>query len=193
MKKLIGDLYMEGESVNNFDEGSDREQLQPGAYICEITSAKDVEDKGYIRIEFDIAEGEHKGYFKRLCDRANFWGGNVNLSYNAKNDTRSFKLPCKVINACNPGYTFNPYGGNSDEKTLIGKKIGVILHEEEYKSNRDGSIRTSMKTFPWALITLDKVKSGDFNKKLLDKVPYVDNEPAASSFLDIPEAETPFN
>lgn len=193
MKTLTGDLYNEGETVTNFSEGDDYEQLPAGAYVCEITSAKDVDDKGYIRIEFDIADGEYKGYFKRLCDRANFWGASVNLSYTAKNDTRSFKLPLKVINACNPGYTFNPYGGNSDEKTLVGKKVGVVFHEEEYKSKKDGTIRSSMKTFPWGLITLDKVASGEFSAKLLAKVPFTEDVSPADTFLNVPDIETPFN
>lgn len=196
MKKLTGNLYAAGETVSNYADTDEFEQLQPGAYVCVITNARDVEDRGYIRIEFDIAEGEHAGYFQRLCDRANFWGGSVNLSYTAKNDTRSFKLPCKAINVCNPGFTFNPYvdGGNSDERTLIGKKVGVVLHEEEYKSNKDGSIRTTLKTYPWGLISLDKVASGDFNPRLIGKVPYVDNESSVDAFMeDVPEIETPFN
>lgn len=194
MKKLKGNLYKEGETVTNYNDQDDFEQLPAGAYVCTITSVRDIEDKEYLYVEFDIAEGEHKDFFKRLNERINFWGGRVNLSYSDRNVARSFDKPCKTINANNPGFEFNPHedGKNSDERTLIGKKIGVVLHEEEYE--KDGKVRTSMATYPWGIILIDKLKAGDFNKKLLDKKPLAPQKSSDDSiFTTVPDSETPFN
>lgn len=195
MKKLLGNLYAEGETTTNYNDQDEYEQLPAGGYICTITSVRDVTDKEYLYVEFDIAEGEHAGYFKRLCDRANFWGGRVNLSYAGKSMKRGFDLPCKAINASNPGYEFNPHedGRNNDERTLVGKKIGIVLHEEEYES-KDGKVRTTMRAVPWGIYSTDKIASGAFDKRLLDKVPIKKDEtPGTEVFLNVPDTETPFN
>lgn len=191
MKKLEGNLYRAGETVTNYTE-EEYEQLTPGAYICTITSVKDTPDKEYLQIEYDIAEGEHAGYYQRLSDRAQFWGGRVNESYSKGNKT--FSKFCKAINITNPGYIFNPYadGSNSDERSLIGRTIGVVLHEREYKS-RDGKIKSRMDTYPWGLISKEKALSGEFRSDLLEKVPYVEESSPEEQFLSIPDTDTPFN
>lgn len=168
MKTLKGNLYAPNETVQNYNDGS-FEQLPAGVYCCKICQVKDEPDREYLYLEYDIAEGEHKGYFERLSDRAGFWGGRIYLSYKDKAES-IFKRALKAINVSNGSYIFNPYGDgkNSDEKTLIGKIFWVVLHEEEYERNY-GSTGTRITASATAFINEQQAKEGKFNKKLLEK------------------------
>jgi hypothetical protein len=53
-----------------------------------------------------------------------------------------FKRFCTAVTKSNPGYVFDGQI-NTDEKTLIGKGIGLVLGEEEYYGN-DGEKRTRL-------------------------------------------------
>lgn len=120
----------------NWDTVEDQKEykrLCSGGYICKITSVEDVADKEYLKIEYDIFEGEYKGYYKDLFDSKNFWGGNFIRSY--KETAQSFfKGFITALEKSNKGYKFD-----NDETKLVGKLIGLIISEEEYQKN-DGSI-----------------------------------------------------
>ena len=169
MKKLKDNLYAPNETVQNYNEGN-FENLEPGVYHCAICQVKDDDQKEYLYIEFDIAEGPHKGYYERLSERAGFWGGKIFLSYKDK-AISIFKRALKAINATNPGYVFNPFGDgkNADEKTLIGKRFWIVLHEEEYEKS-DGSTGTRISASATAFLNETQAKEGKFNKRLLEKV-----------------------
>ena len=38
-------------------------RLTPGGYVCKITVVVDVPEKEYLKLEYDIAEGAHKGHW----------------------------------------------------------------------------------------------------------------------------------
>lgn len=197
MKHLKGNLYAPNETVQNYNDGS-FEQLPAGAYCCKICQVKDEPEREYLYIEYDIAEGEHKGYFERLSDRAGFWGGRLYLSYKDKAES-IFKRALKAINVTNGSYVFNPYGDgkNADEKTLIGKSFWVVLHEEEYSRN-DGSTGTRITASATAFINETQAKEGKFNKRLLEKTSA--RRPASTSsasdtpdFMDSDGVDNPFS
>ena len=54
-----------------------------------------------------------------------------------------FKRFCTAVSRSNGKYVFDGGKVNSDEKTLKGKKVGLILGEEEYEGN-DGTIKTRL-------------------------------------------------
>lgn len=130
-----------------------------GGYICKIIDVEDVpinaQGKGnYLRIEYDIADGEFKGYYKEQNDR---WGGNWNASF-----IRSYKEKAlgmlkhftNCIEASNAGYAWD-----WNEKGLIGKVVGLVLGEEEYK-NSTGEIKTKLVVSQ--VKTVEEIKNGDF-------------------------------
>ena len=51
-----------------------------------------------------------------------------------------FKRFCTAISRSNGKFVFDGNTVNADEKTLIGKKVGILFQEEEYYGN-DGNIR----------------------------------------------------
>ena len=104
-----------------------------------------------------------------------------------------FKRMCSAVTKSNKGFIFD---GNEhcDETTLIGKKVGMILGEEEYIGN-DGSTKT--KLYVAREIAIDDLKAGKFKIPELKKL----NEAPAEvkqddGFMNVPQdadEETPFN
>lgn len=164
--------------------------LVAGGYVCKYTKVEDNASKEYLRLEFDIAEGDFKDYYKELEERANFWGGSVYRSYK-EGAIPMFKRMCSAVAKSNPSFEFNPFvkGGNSDEQTLVGKLVGIVLKEEEYEKN-DGNIGTRLVVAYEC--DAQKIRSGNFKvpqKKVLDKNPN-------NSWVNVPQGEAeenPFN
>jgi hypothetical protein len=136
--------YENYDNTQAFD--GEYEQLQAGGYICKILQVKS-EDKEYgtlLRIGFDIAEGEHKDYYKRLFERKvesnpeTKWPGMYYQTVKA-DDLKYFKGFITAIEKSNSGYKWN-----WDESTLKGKLFGGVFGEEEFEGN-DGTIKTSVK------------------------------------------------
>ena len=119
---------------------SGREQLPVGGYVCSILSAK-VESYDWgskLNIAFDVAEGEYAGIFQRdyqnNTNENKKWRGVFKLNLPKDDGTeqdawtkRKFGNTIWAIEQSNPGYIWN-----WDEKTLKGKKIGLIFRNEEW-------------------------------------------------------------
>ena len=150
--------------IENYEtvQASSGEFARPtaGGYICKIIDVEDVPldqntNKGdYLRIEYDIADGEFKGYYKVQFDK---WGGNWNASF-----IRSYKEKAlgmlkhftNCIEESNKGYEWD-----WNEKGLIGKVVGLVLGEEEYK-NSNNEIKTKLVVSQ--IKTVEEIKNGDF-------------------------------
>lgn len=140
---------MKSIDLSNVKESGNFERPTPGAYICTITNVEDIPlnpDTGkgdYLRIFYDIAEGDFKGYYKQMREDHPDWAtaGSYIRSYKPT-ALGMFKHFCSSVTKSNPGYVFD---GNThaDETTLKGKKIGLIFQEEEYYGN-DGNKKTRL-------------------------------------------------
>ena len=142
---------MKAVNLSNVQEAGDFTTLPAGVYICKVTSVEDVAEKEYLRVGYDIAEGEFAGYYGDM--RANHpdwtWAGTYIKSYKEK-ALPMFKRFCSAISKSNGSFIFDGGAINSDEKTLIGKKFGIVLREEEYYNN-SGEKKTRLtvyKEFP---------------------------------------------
>ena len=119
--------------LSNVEEAKDFERVTPGGYVCGITNVKDVPAQEYLLIEYDIAEGNLKNYYRQLYEKKDFWGGKFVKSYKEK-ALPFFKGFITAVENSNNGYKCN-----YDETTLKRKLIGLVFAEEEYKKN-DGTI-----------------------------------------------------
>ncbi len=122
---------------------SGREILPAGGYVCEIKSAKEeIFDWGSrLALAIDVVEGEYAGFFKKDFDgndrEDKKWRGIYRLSI-PKDDgsekdgwtKRTFGNFIYAVQESNPGYTWN-----WDEKTLKGKKVGVLYRNKEWEYN----------------------------------------------------------
>lgn len=149
---------MKSINLTNVQEAGTNSRLQAGGYVCKYTNVSDVADKEYLYMEFDIAEGENKDYYKNLEASAGFWGGRCYRSYK-ENALPMFKRMCSAVCKSNAGYIFDGGEQNADEKTLIGKYVGIVLGEEEYNKN-NGEIGTRL--YVSYECDVDKIRKGNF-------------------------------
>ena len=104
-------------NLENVQEAGSFEKLPVGGYICKYVNVEDIEKKEYLYMEFDIAEGEFKDYYKKLQENLKFWGGRVHRSYK-ENALPMFKRMCSAVSKSNAGFVFDGGKQNSNEKTL---------------------------------------------------------------------------
>ena len=149
-----------------------REILPAGGYVCEIKSAKEeVFDWGSrLALAIDVVEGEYAGFFKKDFDgndrEDRKWRGIYRISI-PKDDgsemdgwtKRTFNNFIWAVQESNPGYTWN-----WDEKTLKGKKLGVIYRNREWEV--DG--KTGWTTEAGGAASVEDIRTGKF-KPLKDK------------------------
>lgn len=139
---------------NNVQDAAEFDSPVPGAYIAGICNIQDNEEKECLKIEWDFAEGEYKGYNGDTFDRAGFWPITLYRSYKP-NALPYFKAFKTAVEESNHGYHFD----ESNLNGLIGKRFGVILGEEEYKKN-DGSVGTRL--YVSATKSIRAIQNGDF-------------------------------
>lgn len=177
-------------NIASVQEAGESKRLPAGGYIVKYTKVEDVPEKNYLFMEFDIAEGEYSGYYEELYDRIDFWAGRCFRSYTEK-ALPMFKRMCSAVTKSNKGFIFD---GNEhcDESTLVGKKVGMILGEEEYIGN-DGSTKTRL--YVAREISVDDVKAGKFKIPALKKLAEDTAKPNNDGFMNVPEGtdeEMPF-
>lgn len=183
--------------MTNVQEATDFPKLPAGAYICVIRNVEDLPDKEYLKVTYDIAEGEFAGHFDTIRkDHTDWaWVGAYVKSYKTT-ALPMFKRFCSAVSKSNGAFVFDGNTVNADEKTLIGKKLGIVLRDEEYYSN-SGELKTRLivhKEFPVA--ELDKQKVPDVKKIEGSTQPSASaNQTSSDGFMNIPEGvddEVPF-
>lgn len=128
-------------------------QLTPGAHGCQIVKAECVtEEYDGVKYEklyvyFDIREGgrfdnyyENKFKLRKQYNSNVKWGGILKQPIKATDGSTSpyFKGLITSVEESNPGYSWQ-----WDERTLGGKKVGIVFREKEFKGN-DGNIYTTV-------------------------------------------------
>ena len=172
--------------MTNVQEAGDFTKLPAGAYICKITNVEDFTDKEYLKVSYDIAEGDFAGHFEAIRkDHSDWaWVGAYVKSYKAK-ALPMFKRFCSAVSGSNAGYVFDG-NVNADEKTLVGKQIGLILAEEEYYGN-DGNKKTRL--YVAREFSIDKLAD--------QKIPAVktvkDDAPDGFQAADLAKEQLPFS
>ena len=177
---------MKSIDLTNVQEAGEFRRPAPGAYICGIYKVEDFAKQEYLKVTYDIIEGEFKGYYEE--QRKNnpdwTWAGAYVKSYKEK-ALPMFKRFCTAVSRSNGKYVFDGGKTNSDEKTLKGKKIGLLLGEEEYEGN-DGTIKKRL--YVVREFSIDKIKDQQVPelKKLKVETPAA---PATddNGFMNIPE------
>ena len=154
------------------NEAAEFEQIPADGYICKITSVKDVEDKEYYNVEFDIAEGPFKDYFLDASERSGYWFANFVKSYKPK-ARPFFKGMLTAIEHSNKGFFADKF--DNDPQKLVGKQIGLVIGIEEYFTKGGVVViewsETIKDILPKERLDI-KFKILDENKRLLILKPY---------------------
>lgn len=178
--------------LTNVEEAKEYVRLGAGGYICKITKVEDFPAKEYLRIEYDVVQGEFKDYFKDLFEAKKFWGGNFIRSYKAT-ALSFFKSFATAVENSNPKFKFD-----NDETKFVGKLIGLVLGEEGYIAN-DGSSKSRL--YVKETRSIESIKNKEFEvpeykpcagAKQVSAPPITDS----NGFMNIPDGideELPFN
>jgi len=169
----------------------DYEQLEPGGYVCKILKVV-LEEKDYghlLRIGFDIAEGEHKDFYKRQFARKKEsnadakWPGMYYQTVK-QDDLRFFKGFIVAIENSNPGFKWD-----WDEQKLTGKLFGGVFGEEEFEikqGKKAGEIGTVVKCR--YIRTVEQVRNGVD----IPEVKRLTSVTSAGTSADLSEDSLPF-
>jgi len=135
-----------------------RESIEPGGYVCRVISTNVDEKYDRLQLQVDVTEGQNAGYFTRLNERYNFWGLTANLYMDEKSAWK-FANAIDAFRNSNPDFTWNDDGEN-DEKTLVGKYIGVIAQRKHYLAN-DGTKKSKLQVY--RLVPVDVIRENAFD------------------------------
>lgn len=182
------------DSFENTNAYGDFETLKAGGYKCLIKKVEcntSSNGKEFLKISFDIAEGEHKDFYskKYLNDQRpdKKWSGIWTVfteGYEAGSTNPKFKGLITSVEESNSGYKFD-----WNEQTLVNKKVGLVFREEEFIGQLDGQIHSAVK--PFYAISYEKAEEAKIpNKKEIsdeqfDQV-FDSNMAAAANNDDLP-------
>lgn len=170
------------------EAATEQRRLPPGGYVCGITRVEDVPEKEYLLLEYDIAEGEYKNYYRQLYAARGFWGGKMYKSYKER-ALPFFKSFAKAVERSNEGYVWK-----GDEQSLKRRLVGLVLADEEYRK-ADGSVGTRLYVARETEVAV--IRGGDYEvppcKRLADSVspPPLPTAPAAFA-EELLDDELPF-
>lgn len=182
---------------NDFDKTqayAETKQLPRGGYVCRIVGAKAEENSDgnqYVKIAFDIAEGEYKDFFQDKFDQNTNedkkWSGvytlNVPKDDGTEKDTwtkRRFKTFTNALEDSNNGYHFD-----WDESKFKDKLVGMIFNYREYEFNG----MTGMTPNVARVTSVEEIRKGEYKipqDRLLNKK----KAESISSFVNVPESAT---
>jgi hypothetical protein len=164
--------FRKPKDYDNVKVGSDFRVLPADGYICTILKAEETESRNgrpMLKVAFDIAEGDYKGYFKDQFDskKANadepnsvkwpFSGTKWILFLNNEGETnRDFKSFCTALEDSGTKVWIND---TFDANGLKGAKIGIIFRREEHEYQN----ATSWRTVPWGFRSVETIEKGTFN------------------------------
>lgn len=184
------------DEIKNTDEVVSFDNLKPGAYVCKVLKVEDVESKEYLKIAFDISEGDYKGYFKDLFDsdtKEDKKWPNMGMLYRSykKSAERFFASFITAVEKSNDGYRWN-----FDEQTLKGKTFVANFREEEYV-NDQGELKVSLKV--GEVRSIQALRDGNIkpleikkvSEEVLREYGLLDNKETKVSVQDIPD-DLPF-
>ena len=154
-------------SYNGFkpERTTARETLPVGGYVAKIMDATIISyDWGdVLKVDFDIAEGEYKGFFatdyRNNTNDDKKWRGTYRINIpNESNQyfdsqRKSFNNFIACLEETNSGFHFD-----WDESKLKGKGIGVLFRNKEWEYN--GS--TGWTTECCAVTTAKDIREGNF-------------------------------
>ena len=110
-----------------------------GIYPAKIVAVKDIQEKEYLEIKFDIAKGEYLDFFKKNTINGEWMNqGIYRVSYK-ESAHQLFRSFITAIQKSNQNYVWN-----WNEQSLVGKYFIVVMGEEEYLS-KDGDVRIAVK------------------------------------------------
>ena len=140
-------------NLNDVEEFKPFAKVEAGGYVCGILAVEDVPDKEYLKITYDIIEGDLKGHYTKL-NKEKGWAMPAFIASYKDSALSFFKGTITSVEKSNKGFVWK-----DNEKDLVKKKIGLVLYEEEYVKS-DGSVGSSLRVDK--AHSLEAIANGDF-------------------------------
>lgn len=174
---------------SNYDElnadGMTR-RLPMGGYVAQIKKVTDDEEKQFLEIEYEIAEGEYKGIAVENYEKWGSWSYTFRVYYTDKALWR-FKKFITRVEATNPGFVFD--WGNP--QCLVKRGIGLVIGIRHYWSKKDGSLKDALDVQDFCTAT--EVREGNLPSQPKEVDP---KEPAPAPVMapadDVDDGQLPF-
>lgn len=113
--------------------------LPEGAYVVQIVAVNDVEDREYLEVTFDVAEGEYAGYYSDEWGVAHPFAHQIKVSYKDK-ALGMLKGWLDALTASNPGFDAEAvFNAAADTPALLGMFQGrvfglaVLMEYEDFR------------------------------------------------------------
>ena len=129
---------------NNITASSDGgfTPLPAGPYVARIVNMLDNESREYVEVIFDIAEGEHAGYYSDDWGKSHPYAHHFFLSYK-DSALGMLKGRLDAIAKSNPGFDPEAAWNAGRLDMFANRLVGINLQEEEYERN-DGETGTRL-------------------------------------------------
>jgi len=174
-------------NYNNTPASGDFERLPAGGYVIKITTVKDEDEKQYLRIVYDIAEGPEAGRYKNESSENDYRHSFVR-SYK-ETALGMFKAFILAVDASN-GTKFNErIEKGFPEHELVGKLLGVVFGYEEYETNA-GDVKERLRVAN--IMPVDRIRQGEFKIPELKKLKASSEIPMPSGFVPVADDDSPF-
>ena len=142
------------------------EKLPVGGYVIKILNAKEEEYSwgSVLAIAFDIAEGEHTGFFNKNFQNQQGedkkWKGVFRLNIPKEDGSEKDAWTQKKFNTTivNIEDSNNGYFWDWDESKLKGKIVGALFNNKEYEFNGNHGFFTNCHSF----VPVENIRSGKF-------------------------------
>lgn len=157
-------------------------KLPAGPYVATIVDMIDNASREYVELVYDIAEGEHKGYYSDDWGRQHPYAHHLFLSYK-DSALGMLKGRLEAIQQSNPG--FDPFAAwdAGNLSMFMGKLLGINLQEEEYERN-SGEIATRLNVCQ--VVPADKVRAGEVKTRDIKKLERVNVQTAPTPTAGVP-------
>jgi len=175
-----------GEAMKKLDlsnveamEPGGRDRIEAGGYVVKVIDVVDNEDKEFLWLVFDIAEGEKRGFYTSAenrdyyADKPNKHG--ILMSYKdtmSDNAKRMLKGKLKLFTESNPGFDADTAFTEAHPELFKGKLIGLAANMEEYvyEGREDGKWHKgeSIDWFHARMKKVDDIRNGNY--KLPDRI-----------------------
>lgn len=162
------------------ESNDDFRRLPAGAYVAKIVDVKDFENKEYLEIVYDIAEGEYKDFYSDDWGKSHPYTHHFFMSYK-DSALGMLKGRLHAINDSNPGFDAYAAFDAGREDMFINRLVGLNLQEEEYEY--EGKVRTRLNACQ--IVSATKVRNGEIKVRETKKLERTTNA-VEDDLSDIP-------
>lgn len=169
-------------NLDKVQEFTPFEKVEAGGYICGIYAVEDFPEKEYLKISYDIIEGDKKGFYSKLKKEKGWELPAFIKSYKEGVPLQFFKGMTTAFEKSNKGFKWV-----DNEQDLVGKKVGLVLFEKE-RINNNGKKVVDMRVDK--VHSIDAIKSGDFEIPERETVADIVETKSSSPFGSKAKVET---